>query len=149
VETLDRWLVESGPAEWPRVKEGLAGLTATPPIASGGTVSDVVLEDDRISFRTTAVGVPHLVKVSFFPNWHATGAEGPYRAAPAFMVVVPTESSVELAFQRRWYESGGFLLTVLAAVGLGVWLIRERRKVTGSSVAEGLPAESSGEREPV
>ena len=146
VETLDHWLVESGPAEWPRVEEGLVGLTATAPLGSGGAVSEVVLEDDRISFQTTAIGVPHLVKVSFFPNWHVDGAEGPYRAAPAFMVVVPTESSVELTFQRRWYESGGFLLTLLAAAGLGVWLIRERRKATGDSRTAPAPAED--EKEP-
>ncbi|NNC93583.1 MAG: hypothetical protein HKN80_13955 [Acidimicrobiia bacterium] len=141
VETLDRWLVESGPADWPRVEEGLAGLAATPAIASGGAVTGVVLEDDRISFQTTAIGVPHLVKVSFFPNWHVDGAEGPYRAAPAFMVVIPTESSVELTFQRRWYENGGFLLTLLAAAGLGVWLVRERRRVTADSPSEPTPAE--------
>lgn len=146
VETLDHWLVESGPDEWPRVEEGLVGLTATAPLGSGGAVSEVVLEDDRISFQTTAIGVPHLVKVSFFPNWHVDGAEGPYRAAPAFMVVVPTESSVELTFQRRWYESGGFLLTLLAAAGIGVWLIRERRKVTGGSRPAPAPAED--EKEP-
>jgi hypothetical protein len=148
VETLDHWLVESGPDEWPRVQEGLGGLTATAPITSGGTVSDVVLEDDRISFQTTAIGVPHLVKVSFFPNWHAIGAEGPYRAAPAFMVVIPTESSVELVFQRRWYETGGFLLTMLAAAGLGVWLVRERRKVTRSLPLEPVPAAGPDGGEP-
>jgi len=131
VETLDHWLVESGPSDWPRVEEGLAGLTGIAPITDGGVVSNVRLEDDRISFETTAIGVPHLVKVSFFPNWKASGADGPFRSAPAFMVVVPTESHVELTFQRRWYESTGLLLTTLAAVGLGLWLIRERRKVTG------------------
>jgi hypothetical protein len=128
VETLDYWLVESGPDEWPRVSDGLVELTSATPITGGGAVSNVVLEDDRIAFETTAVGVPHLVKVSFFPNWHAEGAEGPYRAAPAFMVVVPTESSVEMTFQRRWYETTAFAVSLIAAAGLGWWLVRERRR---------------------
>ena len=92
---------------------------------------NVVLEDHRISFETTAIGVPHLVKVSFFPNWHVNGAEGPYRAAPAFMVVIPTETTVELTFERRWYESTSFFVSLAAAAGLGLWLLRERRKVSG------------------
>ncbi|NNL71022.1 MAG: hypothetical protein HKO70_13775 [Acidimicrobiia bacterium] len=140
VETLDHWLVESGPDEWPRVSEGLAGLADMAPLAGTGAVSNVILEDDRISFETTAIGVPHLVKVSFFPNWHAEGAEGPYRAAPAFMVVVPTESTVELTFQRRWYESTAFFISLAAAAGLAVWLVRERRAVKeGRSGADEAP----------
>jgi len=131
VETLDHWLVESGPSEWPTVAVGLDGLSETAPVQGGGTVSNVVLEDHRISFETTAIGVPHLVKVSFFPNWHVNGAEGPYRAAPAFMVVIPTETTVELTFERRWYESTSFFVSLAAAAGLGLWLLRERRKVSG------------------
>jgi hypothetical protein len=142
IETLDHWLVESGPSDWPRVTEGLGGLEETAAIATSGSVSNVVLEDDRISFETTAIGVPHLVKVSFFPNWKATGAEGPFRSAPAFMVVIPTESQVELTFTRRWYESTGLLLTTVAALGLGAWFFRQRRLATaGKPQAEPSTAE--------
>ncbi len=145
VETLDHWLVETGPADWPRVREGLDGLASTPPVTSGGVVSNVVLEDERISFDTTAIGVPHMVKVSFFPNWRASGAEGPYRAAPAFMVVIPTESRVELSFVRRWYENTGLVLTVLAAAGLTAWLVRERRRNQPQAVrSPGLRTEPPG-----
>jgi hypothetical protein len=62
------------------------------------------------------VGVPHLVKVSYFPNWTAAGAEGPWRAAPSLMVVVPTNEEVTLEFQDTWAESGGKILT-LGGVG--------------------------------
>ncbi len=139
VETLDRWLVQSGPPDWPRVQQGLAGLAGTAPLTGGGEVSNVELEDHRISFDTTAIGVPHLVKVSFFPNWRVSGAEGPYRAAPAFMVVTPTESHVELTFERRWYEHAGLVLALLAAAGLGVWLVGGRRRRRAS---RGTPEES-------
>ncbi len=56
-----------------------------PPVA----VSDVRLGDESLSFRVDQVGVPVLVKVSYFPNWEVSGAEGPYRVAPNLMVVVP------------------------------------------------------------
>ena len=54
------------------------------------TVSDVVIDEQDLSFHVDKVGVPVLVKVSYFPNWTAHGAEGPYRIAPNLMVVVPT-----------------------------------------------------------
>jgi hypothetical protein len=108
---LDEWLVEEGPDDWPRVGDDLEGLGSRP-VAGGGAVSDVIVDDHRISFRTTAVGVPHLVKVSFFPNWTAEGADGPYRAAPALMVVVPTEENVSLEFRSTWAEQVGMALSI-------------------------------------
>ena len=57
-------------------------------------VSDVVIDEQELSFTVDQVGVPVLVKVSYFPNWVVDGAEGPYRVAPNMMVVVPTENEV-------------------------------------------------------
>jgi hypothetical protein len=124
LELLDRWAVVDGPAEWPRV-----AAAADLPVASldqTGVVSDVVVEDHRVSFRTTAVGVPHLVKVSYFPNWRADGAEGPWHATPSLMVVVPTQEQVVLEFGRTWAEWAGIALTLLGLGALGVAVVRRR-----------------------
>ena len=43
------------------------------------TVSNVEIGEQSLSFDVDQVGVPVLVKVSYFPNWEASGAEGPYR----------------------------------------------------------------------
>ena len=130
VEGLDRWVVAEGPADWPRI-ESIGASASAAGIASPGVVSDIVLEPHRISFHTTAVGVPHLVKVSYFPNWQATNAEGPYRAAPSLMVVVPTGEDVTLDFRNTWAETGGMVLTGAALLGLAVLgvarLVRRRR----------------------
>ena len=128
IEHLDNWLVADGPRGWDRVVAVDDRLQRPGAITATGTVSDVVIEDDRISFTTTAIGVPHLVKVSYFPNWQATGAEGPYRAAPSLMVVVPTESEVTIEFSDTWTENLGMLLTVAAAIGLGGLFFWRRRQ---------------------
>jgi hypothetical protein len=88
----------------------------------------VVLENHRISFTTTAVGVPHLVKVSHFPNWTAIGAEGPYRAAPSLMVVIPEQERVVLEYRHTWAETLGMIMTLLSLVSLAGWVVRERRR---------------------
>ncbi|MCL1692869.1 MAG: hypothetical protein M3096_04220 [Actinomycetia bacterium] len=133
VDHLDNWLVETGPEEWLRVESVEDRLTTVSPYAGTGVVTDIVQEDDRISFTTTAIGVPHLVKESYFPNWKVEGAEGPYRAAPSLMVVVPTEEHVVLEFRNTSAENLGMALTLLAFTGLAAYAYR-RRKLRSSGV---------------
>ena len=133
LEMLDQWVTAGGPAEWQRIAPGLTGDDAaadasalssagrTEPIGEEGRVWGVVLEDHRIAFNTSAVGVPHMIKVSYFPNWRASGAEGPWRAAPSFMVVVPTQERVELRFENTWVEDVGAWSSFLAAALLALW----------------------------
>ena len=130
VANLDRWLVETGPAEWSTVVAVEDRLAVHEPYQAKGVVSDVVLEDHRISFTTTAGGVPHLVKVSYFPNWQADGADGPYRAAPSLMVVVPTQENVVLEFRNTAAENIGTAVTVFALVALVAYayLLRRQRR---------------------
>lgn len=129
VEGLDRWLAATGPPQWTRVDQVPARSVpdSLEYDSSDAVVTNIVLEEDRISFDTTAIGVPHLVKVSYFPNWRADGADGPYRAAPSLMIVVPTEESVTLTFERSWPEKIGLLLTVLSVAGVGLWEYRRFR----------------------
>jgi hypothetical protein len=132
VENLDSWLVEDGPQEWRRVTSVDDRLVDQKPYASGGDVVVTTFEDHEVSFTTTAVGVPHLVKVSYFPNWTVDGADGIYRVAPSLMLVVPTQSEVTLQFENRWVENLGMALTAVTVLGLGVYGVvswRRRRKV--------------------
>ncbi len=79
-------------------------------------VSDVDIGQQDISFRVDQVGVPVLVKVSYFPNWHIDGADGPYRVAPNLMVVVPTEEVVHMHFDRSTSDIAFYLLTLAGIV---------------------------------
>ena len=129
VDNLEYFVVAEGPEEWRRVEVlGERTIRARSTGGRPGTVSDIVLEPDRISFSTTAVGVPHLVKVSFFPNWKATGAEGPFRAAPSLMIVVPTERDVVLEFSHTAVENLGMLLTLVSIGGVVVYAWRRRKR---------------------
>jgi hypothetical protein len=66
------------------------------------------------------------VKASYFPNWRASGAEGPWRVAPNLMVVVPTANNVELTYGRTGPEYAGVGLSVFGLLGL-VLLARRTR----------------------
>lgn len=127
-DRLDQWIAADGPADWPRISD-LADLEAAAVPYDGDqvhTVSDIELDNGTVSFTTDAIGLPHLVKVSYFPNWEADGADGPYRVSPSLMVVVPTQADVTLRFARQWPEQVGRLLTLAGVAALGIALVRRR-----------------------
>ena len=138
VDGLDRWMVADGPEEWRRIDRVTTRSRAR--LASGGEVSNIVLDDHRISFTTTAIGVPHMVKVSYFPNWEADGADGPYHAAPSLMIVVPTEENVVLEFRDQPADTVGKLLTAGTLIWLVVFFVRRRRSSRDSAAGASLPA---------
>ena len=88
-------------------------------------VSGLVRGDHSISFSVDRVGSPVLVRTSYFPNWSVSGAQGPYRVTPNFMVVVPTGTEVRMTYGRspvEWFSTA-VTLVGLAAV---VWLLARR-----------------------
>jgi len=129
VENLDSWLVEDGPPEWKRVTSVEDRLLEPVPYNVEGTATITSFENESLSFTTDAIGVPHLVKVSYFPNWTVSGGEGVYRVAPSLMLVVPTQQEVSLQFVNRWVENLGMTISVLTVVGLiSYGVVRRRRR---------------------
>jgi 6-pyruvoyl-tetrahydropterin synthase related domain len=74
---------------------------------------------DVVGFHTDRVGEPHIVKLSWFPNWQVEGAEGPWMLSPGLMVVVPTRSEVRLSYRDTPVDLAGKALTV---AGIGALL---------------------------
>jgi hypothetical protein len=111
----------SGPKNWARV----ARPSTNPPkraVAQPAKVSRITTSDDRISFDVDRVGVPVVVKASYFPNWQASGAKGPYRVTPNEMVVIPTSKHVTLHYGWTPVDLFANGLTLLGLVGLaGLW----------------------------
>jgi hypothetical protein len=116
----ERWdvlLAADGPSSWARV-----GPDDTPPVrrVDAVAVDDVDVGRDGISFDVSTPGTPVLVKASYFPNWKVSGAEGPYRVTPNLMVVVPTDTHVELRYGWTGVDVGAYALTALGLVALFV-----------------------------
>ena len=88
-------------------------------------VSDVKVKEESLSFTVDRVGIPVLVKVSYFPNWQVRGAARVYRAAPNMMVVIPTEKNVTLSYQPSTLDRSSYALTLFGIV-IAVFLFRRR-----------------------
>ena len=116
-------LMFDGPDAWVRASDA-AGLPETQ-VGDAAPVSSRV-DGNTIRFETEALGEPHWIKTSYFPNWKVEGAHGPYRGAPSLMMVIPTRSEVTLTYTRTWAEWLGLILTAAALLVLLVPLTRRR-----------------------
>jgi hypothetical protein len=146
----DEWAAlpaDAGPQEWQHIdtqidltrREGEPGASgrrvdivtpsqaiepvALPPLV----VSNVEMGQSDVSFSVDKIGVPVLVRVSYFPNWKVDGATGPFRVAPNMMVVIPTSNNVKLQYGSTSLDYVAYLLTF---IGIGV-LVRRRRRLRG------------------
>ena len=143
-----RWSVyeaQSGPRNWARVSPTATNLPRTPlpPVQ----VSGIHQTNQSVSFNVDRTGVPILVRMSYFPNWHVTGARGVYRVTPNLMVVVPTADHVSLEYGYTPVDWAGLILTLLglgavgffwkaAPVGYRSARRRRRRVITWAEVDE-------------
>ena len=134
-----RWLVpiaDDGPEAWPRVPvEEIDGPTSALRFGNQSSrkleslkITEVSVSNEEISFEVDEVGIPVIVKTSYFPNWSASGADGPFRITPNWMVVIPSEDKVELRYGRTSVENFGLLLTVLGILVLAVMKRYEKRR---------------------
>jgi hypothetical protein len=108
------------------------------------------MTDHSVSFHVSRTGVPVMVKTSYFPNWTATGARGPWRATPDFRVVVPTSRDVKLEYSTTKAEYLGRAATVVGLIGVAGlaawpwwWRRRRRNRIDapgGATVDGGYPA---------
>jgi hypothetical protein len=129
-----------GPADWDRidaivdasrmsldpkrVEVLVPGQMIQPTTLPEVEVSNVVIGDQSVDFDVSQPGVPVLVKISYFPNWRVEGAEGPFRVAPNFMVVVPTSSSVRMEYGMSTIDWLAYLLTLIGIGLLVLWRVQ-------------------------
>ena len=141
----DEWAAipaDDGPSEWQRIdtQVDLDRQVGTAPMEPGRkvdivvpvdtiervplpeiTVSNYEMGNQDLSFDVSQIGVPVLVKMSYFPNWQVEGADGPWRIAPNLMVVVPTSNDVHLTFERSGLDWFAYFLTFLGIGALFFW----------------------------
>ena len=137
-------VADDGPSEWQRVpvridearREGQPGepgrrvdvvvpgeaieVVGLPAVV----VTNVSVVQEAVRFSVDQTGVPILVRVSYFPNWRVSGADGPFRVAPNMMMVVPTENDVHLHFDMSARDYASYAVTIF---GVGALVALRRR----------------------
>jgi hypothetical protein len=117
------YIAASGPASWPHVASTAAMVHHREPYVR---VSRIRNDGDRVSFHVDRLGVPVLVKIPYYPRWHASGAAGPYRVSPTYMAVVPTSHDVTLNYGSSGLSNAGGVLTLMGVLAGARALWRRR-----------------------
>lgn len=143
-ETWTTPIADDGPSEWQRIdvvvddslREGepnsnnrrvdvVKPATALTPVPlEPVVVSNVNIGQESVRFSVDKVGVPVLVRVSYFPNWKVDGAKGPYRVAPNMMVVIPTSTNVNMHYGWTMLDYVAYLLSFAGIA----WIVVTRRR---------------------
>ena len=143
-ETWTTPIADDGPSEWQRIevavdeskREGepnsnnrrvdvVKPATALTPVQlEPVVVSNVNIGEESVRFSVDKVGVPVLVRVSYFPNWKVDGAKGPYRVAPNMMVVIPTSTNVNMHYGWNMLDYVAYLLSFTGIA----WIVVTRRR---------------------
>lgn len=123
-DDLDLPFAADGPDDWQHMGIDELDAAERKPL-SNVEISNVVEEVDSISFSVDEIGVPVVVRTSYFPNWEATGADGPWRLSPNMMVVIPRAKFVKLDYGFTNWDWLGRVGSVAGIVGL-IWLLRRR-----------------------
>jgi hypothetical protein len=122
------YAASSGPASWPRASS-VASMTVSAPLPKV-VVSHTHVGLQSLSFDVSRVGVPMLVKISYYPRWHVTGASGLYRVSPNLMVVIPTSNHVSLNYTSTPALTLGNVLSDLTTLAgfITLWVVIRRRR---------------------
>ncbi len=75
-----------------------------------------IIRPEEIVIETPNVGLPHLVRVSYHPNWHVEGADRIYIVSPSFMLIYPTQERVRLYFSASLPNYLGCVLSLLGVL---------------------------------
>jgi tetratricopeptide (TPR) repeat protein len=114
-DSLFSTVINSQITEGGMPKEIQAATQTDPDKERGGSIRESI-GPEEIIFETPHIGRPHLVRISFHPNWHVEGAERIYLASPSFMLVYPTRERVRLYFGRSLPNYLGYLLSAIGIV---------------------------------
>ncbi|MBI5228856.1 hypothetical protein HY991_02010 [Candidatus Micrarchaeota archaeon] len=99
------------------------------PVENNCSIEDKIGVEEY-EFRTSCLGKPHVVKISYHPGWRIQGADAIYPVGPNLMLVYPKQGYVHMSYGQTVFGFIGTILSILGLVFLLLLLIpRVSRKI--------------------
>ena len=111
-------------------REGMPRTLSRETHGTPAMIRDEVVTDNSIRFKTSAVGLPHIVKCTYYPNWKVRGARQVFMVSPCFMLVYPDQAEVELYYGQTAADNTGLALSIvgLCLAACGSWFAWRRAR---------------------
>jgi hypothetical protein len=85
------------------------------------------VRNEEVLIKTSCIGKPLWVKISYFPNWQADGADV-YLASPSLMLIIPYQEDVRLYYGNTaidWIAILGTIFSILFITNLRFKFIKK------------------------
>ena len=86
-----------------------------PATTTGGNIRILSMTRERLVFETSAIGQPHIIRMTYNPKWKSVSGEPIFLTEPAFMLIIPEHSPVELRYGAVTADHVGAGLTLIGA----------------------------------
>jgi hypothetical protein len=83
---------------------------------------------EQISFSTDCIGKPHIISVSYYPNWKVEGADGVYLVSPSFMLVIPKQKNVRLYYGETGIDLIGRIFSYVGILLIFLIILSRNQK---------------------
>jgi hypothetical protein len=77
---------------------------------------DENVTNDEVRIKTSCIGKPLLVKISYYPNWKVEGASKVYHVTPAFMLIFPEKENVRLFYENTILDTVGEVFSIIGII---------------------------------
>jgi hypothetical protein len=88
-------------------------------------ISEEVLNEE-IRFNTTCIGKPHIISMSYYPNWKVEGADRIYLVSPSFMLVFPKQKDVRIYYGTTASDLIGTLVSIFGLLFTIFYLVKNK-----------------------
>ncbi|MEM7814322.1 MAG: 6-pyruvoyl-tetrahydropterin synthase-related protein [Candidatus Aenigmatarchaeota archaeon] len=86
------------------------------------------IDIEEIKFSTDCVGKPHIISISYYPNWKVEGARKVYLVSPSFMLVIPNKKDVRLYYGESLIDLLGKISSYLGILTTGFIILSRNQK---------------------
>ena len=86
-----------------------------------------IIENERIVFNTSCPRKPHIIRITYYPDWISKGGEKLYLVSPSFILIFPKENHVEIYFGQSLITKIGNLLSIVGFILL-ILLLRSSKR---------------------
>jgi hypothetical protein len=99
------------------------------PINNEACLVDEKILQEELRFTTTCPGKPHIIRISYHPNWKVQGAEKIYLVSPSFMLVFPEGEEVKMWYGWSLVDIISYILTFIGILFLVSYAFLNKHKV--------------------